>query len=215
MKLLLCTPAYNFQCYTFYASTILKLDRLCRKKGIEVIYLFRNDSLITIARNIMANMFLLETDCSHLIFIDSDMEFEPENILQLIESDKPIIGLICAKKNINWNQMSKNIDNYRFNNKEVNVDNIKTFGRELNILVNNNNNNNILEVEYIGTGVMLIKREVFEKMKDKYHNDYYYYENKKYFNFFDSSIVNNKYLSEDYWFCQRWKDLGGNILLNK
>lgn len=208
--ILICTPAYNFQCYVHYISTILKLDRICRQHGMQVHYLFRNDSLITIARNIMSNIFL-ETGYDYLLFIDSDMEIDPNYIYKMILEDKPIIGLICAKKLINWENITKNIKEYRKNKKLITINDIKSFGRELNITFNNtlNINDSIIKVDNIGTGVMLIKKETFEEMKKI--STKFNYEGKEYYKFFDSDIINDVYLSEDYWFCQQWKKLGGNI----
>ena len=71
--------------------------------------------------------------------------------------------------------------------------------------------NGLLEVSGLGTGFMLIQREVFKKMKKYYDNDWFLYKDEKVHLFFDTAIEeqSREYLSEDYFFTRRWLNLGG------
>jgi hypothetical protein len=62
-----------------------------------------------------------------------------------------------------------------------------------------------------GTGIMCIKRGVLDKMMEVYKDDYYNTIDGKLFMFFNTDIVDGHYLSEDYWFCYRWKKIGGVV----
>ena len=75
-------------------------------------------------------------------------------------------------------------------------------------------------VEYAGTGFMMIARPVFEKMKKEFEVDarnaleYETKDGKTAWAFFDTELRNGCYLSEDYLFCERWRDMGGSIWMD-
>jgi GT2 family glycosyltransferase len=62
----------------------------------------RNESLITRARNILTAMFLEDSSCTHLMFIDADIEFDPDSVIRMLAMDKDIIAGAYPKKTINW-----------------------------------------------------------------------------------------------------------------
>jgi len=215
IKVLIATPCFGGQLFVGYMINLIKLERLCQIKNIIINYEFiYNESLIPRARNNLVNTFM-KSDHTHLIFIDADIEFEPEDIIKLIESDKHVIGGLYPKKNVNW----PNISNFINNNKtiEYTPQILKSVGKELvTILINDNDLNtdaDIIETRYTGTGILLIKREVFELMKKAYVNDIYECENEKYFRYFDTESKYGVYLSEDYWFCDRWRNISGKVYL--
>ena len=82
--------------------------------------------------------------------------------------------------------------------------------------------NNLIEVENVATGFMLIEREVIEKMHNSYSSTKYNEdsnfldENENHFSYalFDCGVVNGKYLSEDWLFCDRWKKIGGSLWID-
>jgi hypothetical protein len=173
------------------------------------------ESLIARGRNAAASAFINTTNCDYLLFIDTDIAFSVDDILKLIESDKPIISGLYPKKYISKDKLkllaknSKITDDYE----ELCTD----FSTEINL---NKNINLIEEVNYAATGFMLIKREVFETIKDKfpsikYKNDIdgYYGFGEYQYDFFPCQInpENNKYESEDYGFCNLYRRAGGKV----
>lgn len=213
IKILVATPAYGGQLYVGYLTNIIKLDRLCRENNIIIDYEFCfNESLITRARNTLTHKFMA-TDYTHLLFIDADIEFEPLDIIKLIQSEKDVIGGLYPKKCIDWNNVKRNIE------AGCNINDIPLSGRlPVSIILNENDLNvkeEIIETRYTGTGIFLIKRDVLDKMKEKFPNDYYNADGISYFKFFDTELKYGVYLSEDYWFCDRWREMGGKVYLLK
>ena len=215
IKILIATPCFGGQIYVGYLTNIIKLERLCKEKNILIEYEFiYNESLIPRARNSLVHTFM-KSDCTHLLFIDADIEFEVEDIIKLIESDKDVIGGLYPKKTINWTNISTVINNNK--TVEFNPQILQNAGKELvTILLQDkdiNTTDDIIETRYTGTGILLIKRKVFEEMQFAFPNDTYECVDTKFFRYFDTEVKYGVYLSEDYWFCDRWRQISGKIYL--
>ena len=100
-KLFVATPMYGGQCVGLYMKACLDLQAICVRYGMEVRFSFLfNESLITRARNYLVDEFL-RSGFTHLLFIDSDILFNPEDVLALLGLDKDVIGGPYPKKSIN------------------------------------------------------------------------------------------------------------------
>ena len=109
-KIFVATPMYGGQCAGYYTQSIMELNILLQKSGVEAQYSFMfNESLITRARNALTNGFL-KSGCTHLLFIDSDIKFRATDIMAMLEADKDIICGIYPKKEINWDSVKKAMD---------------------------------------------------------------------------------------------------------
>ena len=101
-KLFVATPMYGGQCFGSYTKSILDLSRVATQYGIETQFSFLfNESLITRARNYLVDEFL-RSGATHLMFIDSDIDFNPMDVIALIALNKPVIGGPYPKKCIAW-----------------------------------------------------------------------------------------------------------------
>jgi hypothetical protein len=170
----IATPMYGGQCAGWYTQSILEMVNVFSQNNVKAQFSFMfNESLITSARNALAHQFL-KTDATHLMFIDSDIRFRPQDILKMLEVDKEIICGIYPKKEINWTTVKQAMD------KDVAQDQLKHYtGSFVVNLVNYAGEvtvpvNEPVEIFNGGTGFMLIKREVFEKLGEKvpsYTND--------------------------------------------
>jgi len=101
-KLFVATPMYGGNCHGLYTKTSLDLQGLCAKYGVEIRFSFLfNESLITRARNYLVDEFL-RSGFTHLLFIDSDIAYDPNDVMALIALDKDVIGGPYPKKSINW-----------------------------------------------------------------------------------------------------------------
>src|SRR3954466_10006635 len=104
-KLFVATPMYGGACMGPYMKSCLDLNTLCLKYGVTVQFFFLfNESLITRARNYLVDEFL-RSDATHLMFIDSDIDFNPMDVIALLALDKPINGGPYPKKTIAWEKI--------------------------------------------------------------------------------------------------------------
>ncbi len=230
-KLFVATPMYGGMAHGLYIKSSLDLQNTMSRYGIETKFSFLfNESLITRARNYLVDEFL-RTDYTHMLFIDSDINYNAQDVLALMALDKDVIGGPYPKKAINWtnvaeaarkhpdlkpHELENLVGEYVFNV----VKGTKTFSVT-----------EPLEVMEIGTGYMMIKREVFEKMKEAYPMIHYKpdhvgqanFDGSRYIHAFFDTVIDYKdsitgggsdrYLSEDYMFCQMWRKIGGQIFL--
>ena len=210
-KIFVATPMYGGMCTGTHAIGLANLVHMMMTQGIKMHYSFMmNESLITRARDSLAHDFI-KSDCSHLLFIDADIGFDPKHIPDMISADKDIVCGLYPKKDINWIKVEKAVkDGVPF------ADLHKHTGEFVVLLVDNKSAtgkiNEPLEIVSGGTGYMLIKRKVFEglmKHVPTYTSDMYAAidterKPKIIHQFFDTSIDpdDNKLLSEDYHFCK-------------
>lgn len=224
VKLFVATPMYGGQCHGLYLKSALDLQSLCTQYGIELRFSFLfNESLITRARNYLVDEFL-RSDSTHLLFIDSDIRFDPNDVIALIALNKEIIGGPYPKKSINWKNIARAI--LKDPSLDPNVLDTLTGDYVFNPVPGTKQFrvNEPLEVLEIGTGFMMIQRAVFEKFRETYpqltykpdHVGQQHFDGKRYIHaYFDTVIdpVSHRYLSEDYMFCQYWRNAGGKIWL--
>lgn len=166
--------------------------------GLKVPVVIRwciGDSLVGRARNRLTREFL-STDCTHLLWIDTDLVFSLDHIERIVSHGEAIVGGLYCKKQEGEPQLVLN----RFDTIDPLVGDA------------------LQSVKYIGTGFMCIAREVFDKMAATWPEDSYKadesdlpehdYWRVGVYQFADGS---KRYLSEDWWFCQRALELGYKI----
>ena len=220
-KLFIATPMYGGMCTGAYTQSLLNLPSIMAKEDIEVLMSFMfNESLIQRARNALATAFM-KSDCTHMMFIDADIRFNPHDILTMLKADKEIICGIYPKKEINWNTVKQAMDN-GVDNADLKqytgsfVVNLVGYQESVTVPVDQP-----VEIQNGGTGFMLIKREVFEALKQ--HVPYYMNDvadlgntiqaREQIYEYFATSIEEEteRLLSEDYHFCAIYRKIGGRI----
>tara|TARA_R100000231_G_scaffold139157_1_gene119439 strand:- start:651 stop:1496 length:846 start_codon:yes stop_codon:yes gene_type:complete len=185
-----------------------------------------NESLITRARNTIVSMFLDDKDYigTHLLFIDADIGFVPKNIERLIRADKDIVCGIYPRKCIHWDKIRGVLkENPNISNEELEY---RSLGYNLNFVDPKNIRieEGFCEVMEAATGMMLIKRDVFDKMKKayperKYNSDQIVngqqWRSDNCYDFFGVGKLpwdkDERYLSEDYYFSRLWSNIQGKI----
>lgn len=211
MHLVVGTPMYGGMCCSEYTKSILALQSDMEKTGHKLTCVFLgNESLIQRARNTVAHHFL-ETDASHLLFIDADQSFRNIDIVKMIQADKDIIVGPVPMKGINWNRVKQGaVLNHPRLDLLTGIFNInKLEGHEM------KGPDEPFQIKHGGTGFMLIKREVFEKLKNSvgtYTNGRQSIpDGEKVYDFFQVAIHEGLLLSEDFWFCHKWREVGGTV----
>ena len=214
-KIFLSTPCYGGLCLEPYMTSILRLQILLIKEGIQLmIDTTENESLVHRARNVSIGRFMQKSDSEFFMFVDADVEFEPEAVVRLLKSGHDIAVACYPKKCIFWDQAKLAVETDDNRNMSMLssslVVNIGAVSRPI--------ENGFIEVLDGPTGFMLIKREVIEKMCAHYPelncvNDHQNRDFDSYCAIFDCMIDpdSRRYLSEDYAFCRRWQQMGGKI----
>ena len=229
----IATPCYGGQLGEPYFRSMMRLAILCNKYDIQyTISTLANESLVTRGRNTLTSFFMENPEATHLFFIDADIEFNPEDLLRMVAYDKPVVVGAYPKKAINWTSILGAARNGEL--KET-ADTIE--GHSSNYVVNfdflkdkDGNNtpqvqieDNLVKLKDAGTGFMCIKKEVMQKMFDEYPETKYVNDinvDQKFEPFmyalFDCIIdpESRRYLSEDYTFCRRWQQMGGDVYLD-
>jgi FkbM family methyltransferase len=194
-RLFIGVPIYT-QPNPFFCNSLVQL---LRRPPCHLI--FRQtvgDSPVGRSRNLLTADFL-ETDCSHLLFIDCDLVFSGDHVAHIVSHPEEVVGGLYPKKQqgpVEWvlNTLP---------------------GARPKVL-----DNGLCEVRYVGTGFIRIHRSVFERMIERWGDDIHYKCDSD-----PDRIEHNlwqigtyqypdgwrRYLSEDWFFCQRWLDLGGKV----
>jgi hypothetical protein len=188
-------PCYGGQitepCFTSFLRFILMASRSGLQWSLDTMV---NESLVTRARNNLMAKMMTNTAATHFMFIDADIRFQPEAIFMMLAADKDVIGGLYPKKALPVQYV-------------------------INVKPGTVIQNDIFPVDTMGTGFMMFKRHVYEKLcaahpECKYVDDVGL--GKQYeptmFSIFDTEIdEKGHYLSEDWTFCRRWARLGGEI----
>jgi hypothetical protein len=231
VKVLIGTPCFGGQIHVGYFQSMLDLSINLTRIGVPFeVMTVGNESLITRARNGIVARFIGDKTLTHLMFIDADITFSWVGILKLIMTNKELSGGCYPKKVLNWEKVIANSKKYeKIDSKELMARSVDyvfnpvyfTEGDKLMAKVENG----LVKVKDLGTGFMLIQRKVFDTMmykypELKYKNNVAGYHKDEYidyfYNFFaieidqDSQVL----LSEDYLFCKKWRELGGELWLD-
>lgn len=232
------------------SKLVIHLDRVGIKYNIQVI---PNDSLITRARNTLVALFLANPVYTHMMWIDSDLSFDPDKVERLLTSGKDVAGAAYPLKTTNYEMMARAAKA----NDNISIEEMKNYSSKFVIntitedmlrkamvcddpkAVVNPSQVQIVEgfteVSELGTGFLCVRRSAYLKMIEYYSDDYYSTDqptlremDKKltklgihtFYTFYDTMIFKTKghdgqearrYLSEDYAFCQKWRQTGGKV----
>jgi len=192
-------PCYGSQMTTVFAQSLI--GTVVRSPFIGNLDFIVNDSLVSRARNTIAARFL-DSPYQWLLFLDVDLEFTPEHIARLwlhgVKEGRKLVGGLYAMKKVTPRFVFNGLPGEK------------------------PDNNGALKVQEVGTGFMLIHRSVLERMRDELPGIAYTTDSnhaggtRTEWDFFSvgpykypSGLV--RYLSEDWMFCQRWRDMGGDV----
>ena len=196
----ICMPCYGGQLTEATFMSFIKWGNTCRQLGIDwTVETMTNESLISRARNTLTAKYLYTKESTHLMFIDADIGWEPWHLLVMLDAQKDVIGGLYPMKSlpVKWCVNG-------FDGAEVSED------------------GTLQEVSKTGTGFMLIKRDVFEKLNahpatKPFINDIGLPVELNPFmkTYFDTAVRENRYYSEDWTFCENWRDIGGKVWVDK
>lgn len=227
-KLFLAAPMYGGMCAGMFAKSTADLTAMFAANGLELrSYFLFNESLITRARNYCVDEFM-RSDCTHMMFIDSDIGFDPRDIVAMMalmsdDSEYDVLAGPYPKKTISWEKIKLAVDKGIADN-DANVLEKYVGDYVFNPKAGNGTIriDEPVEVSEVGTGFMMTRRSAFEKFAVAYPEYSYkpdhvrtehFDGSREIMQYFQAEIdpVSKRYLSEDYWFCQKLSQAGGKI----
>jgi len=210
-KLFIAIPTHDGKLFTDFVVSLFSLTQLLSGVNIGFTIKYLQGSHINRSRNMLVDYFL-QSDCSHLLFLDTDLVGYENHVEVMVDMDRDIVGGLYSTKSIEMDLLAWNLAN------GVHPLMATKFYVNLNDSVEESREQltkfGYCKVKNVGTGCMLIKRKVFEKLMDVFpckkikvvasENERHYY-----YNFFDSFIhpTEGHYLSEDYGFCHLCQQL--------
>ncbi|NNM82835.1 MAG: hypothetical protein HKL98_09580 [Burkholderiales bacterium] len=214
----IATPCHGGMVNHAYMNSVIRLMTSVSQTIPLSILLLGGDSLITRARALLVAKFLENPLATHLLFVDADISFEPEAFLRLYLQDKDFAAAMYPLKDIFWNSLPERAARGE-TAATAGLDYVGKLcsGEALKI------ENRFATAEFAGTGFQLVKRAVFEKLAAA-HPELSFssahsrtaLETANQYALFDPMIDpdTGEYLSEDFAFCRRWRNLGGEIWLD-
>ena len=221
IHLFVATPCFGGQVTSVFATSLLKLQQCVASLGsaMTVRFVMRPaDALITRARALLVTSFLDDPQATHLLFIDADIGFEPEQVLRLLAFDADVSAAIYPVKRMDWDKVRRTLAADIPNPESASLNYVLELERTSRIVVRDG----FARVNYAGTGFLMIRRHVLERMcahhpelrfRSDFANAGDLADSPYRYALFDCIIdpLTGAYLSEDYSFCRRWIDMGGEI----
>jgi hypothetical protein len=220
--IMVMTPCYGVQVGASYCESILRLQIACQRRGVDFGYRWRSgDALITRVRAELVAEFLAHPHATHLLFIDADISFDAEQVFRLLDFDADVTAAAYPVKEFDWEKIARAVRAGR-DPQTAALNYVTAWQLENGKVVARSG---FAKVRYAGTGFLMIRREVLIKLCEahpelKYRRVHYpndpLKDNPHRFALFECMIDpdSGEYLSEDFAFCRRWTDLGGEIWLD-
>lgn len=214
--IMVATPCYSGEVTVPFLKSMLKLQSACQERGVTLGFQdFSGIPLITYARNELVARFLDVPEATHLLFVDADIGFEPEQMFRLLAFGADVTAAAYPRKMIDWGKVEREIKDGRAPETAA-LHYVVAWPDSGPIKVNNG----FARVRYIGAGFIMIRRSVLTRLCEA-HPELRYRRadmgiargNPYCFALFDTMInpETGDHLSEDAAFCKRWADLGGEI----
>ena len=188
-KVLIGTPSHDGKVDVWFANSLVNTVRMSYEKETIVVPVYMAyDSLVQRARNDLVRL-AIEEDFDDLIFIDSDVEWNPEWVFKLLEYKEDVVGGVYPKKT----------DEPLFP--------VKALPEGLKL-----NEDGLMEVEGMPTGFLKISKGALKQVWDV--SEEYKNEGRTCRMVFDIKVMDGDLVSEDIVFCRKWRDLGGKVYID-
>ena len=195
-SLFIATPCLDGNVSAHYTASLVRTMTTLQQKGWRSpqIDFEIGNSLIADARNKLVARFLASA-ATDLVFIDSDLSWSPDDLVRLASYDVPFVAGVYQRKS------------------RTKIDFAVKFGTSIGM-----DAQRLMEVERVGTGFMRLRRDCLEKMVAAHatlrlknplaQDDTHFYA------LFDTAIVDGQFIGEDFTFCDRWRAIGGQVLID-
>jgi hypothetical protein len=218
--LFIATPCFGGLVSQLYMQSILGLVQYAGAAGFDAtLALLGHDSLITRSRNTLLAQFRATPHATHILFVDADIGFEAEQVGHMLRFDEDFVAGVYPLKVIDWSPaaIARAGAAESFETAPFHYVGALCAGRAL------ERRGRFATGIYCGGGFMLLRRSVISRMIEAYPRTRYRAAH-AYTNaaegeahaLFDCMIdkETEAYVSEDFGFCQRWRNIGGRIWLD-
>jgi hypothetical protein len=225
LNVIIGTPCYGGLVTHVYLHSLLKLMPYAAEQNIGMgLWTAAHDSLVTRSRNSLVSGFLDAPDATHLMFIDADTGFEPGQFGRLLAFDEDVVAGMYPIKNLDWTMAAQRGADRRLTVEQLRVSGLHYVGVPCSPS-KREERDGFVTAEYAGAGFMLIRRRVVEQLVAAYPERSYRSTHTypaptrvsdNLYNLFDCMIEpeTREYLSEDFAFCHRWRQIGGKVWLD-
>ena len=218
MKVLIATPTMWGLAKSLFVATLLDTVFDLQANGVQVRYLIHDGSDITLARNILASLFFEDASCTHLFFVDSDMQFAGSLCRRMIGLDKPFVGAAYARRSLDLEALRRNWG------RDIPLEDALALAHSYTTRLAPGEvsvTGGACRVDAVGFGAALVRRDVLEKMiaagaaRVVHDNAFTRQHGLKHglYGFFDPlPDAEGGSLPEDWSFCARWREsCGGEV----
>lgn len=226
MKLAILTPMYGAGCMSNYCVSMVDLARKLTEASILFdFFTLSNDSLVQRARNILVHRARNDPSTTHILFVDADIGFHADDVLKMLTLDRDIVVGAYSRKSIEWDKVRRaikedkpDIENYAASTFVLGLEGIVDIATV--------RNQHLLEIKRAGTGFLLVKKSVFDLLEQSPHtiryknsmsilSDQHVKNGEKITAFFHCPIdlIEDDLISEDYYFFDSWRRIGGKLYL--
>jgi len=194
--LFIATPCLDGNVNAHYAASLVRTTSALQREGWRSpqIDFEIGNSLIADARNKLVSRFLA-SDCSDLVFIDADLSWSPDDLVRLASCDAPFVAGVYQRKS------------------RAKIDFAVKFGSGIAM-----DAQRLIAVERVGTGFMRLRRDCLEKMVAAHAalrlTNPLAKDDANFYALFDTTIVDGQFIGEDFTFCDRWRAIGGQVLID-
>jgi hypothetical protein len=223
----IATPCFGGMVSQNYMLSVIRLMSYAKSAGFDVtLSMLGYDALISRARSTLVAGFLDNLSATHLLFVDADIGFEPQQVERLLQFDKDFAGALYPLKSIDWDFIPQRCVEGGESVQQAALSYVGTFCPE----AERKEQGDFVTGIYVGGGFQMIRRSVLEKMIAAYPETHFScvhslpisglrhgaVQSSNLFALFDCIIDpdTGAYLSEDYSFCRRWRQIGGEIWID-
>lgn len=195
-KILIATPAYDGKVCSAYTESLLQTCIMLSHRNIMFEVKFINHQIVTRARNMLCAIFMDDNSFTHMIFIDADVVWQPSHVLMLLEHNLECVIGIYPNKKYYW------------------VDNKLTLQPSSQIVLPPNVSDNLIMIKHGATGFMMLTKSALCRIQgdiETFILPSVNNERHTLYNYFDCNVVDNDYLTEDYYFSFLFTKNGGKI----
>jgi hypothetical protein len=208
----IATPMYGGMAAGIYTASMVQLPAIFLRNKVDSVYVFSStESLVPNARNVLAHEFL-ESQATHLLWIDADIGFNAIDIISMLLADRDIVCGIYPKKEVDWARVAQavkaGVPPEELHN-HAGLFAVKLLASSAG--GSDADSDGLLEIEAGGTGFMLIKRGVFDTLSEVVSE--YAPDRKVIKEFYATSIEpgSGRLITEDYHFCRLARSHGFKV----